>query len=69
MDYYHKYSSTIEQLKNIRDQIEKFISTNKDFKIGEDTEHAVRIDKFSDSSIDMYIRCLQLQTNGVNGLK
>ena len=52
-----QYSSTIDQLKNIRDQIEKFITTNKDFKIGEDTEHAVRIDKFSDSSIDMYVRC------------
>ena len=52
-----QYSSTVEQLKNIRDQIEKFITTNKDFKIGEDTEHAIRIDKFSDSSIDMYIRC------------
>ena len=52
-----QYSSTVEQLKNIGDQIEKFITTNKDYKIGEDTEHAVRIDKFSDSSIDMYIRC------------
>ena len=52
-----QYSSTIEQLKNIRDQIEKFITTNKDFQIGEDTEHAVRIDKFSDSSIDLYVRC------------
>ena len=28
-----QYSSTIDQLKNIRDQIEKFITTNKDFKI------------------------------------
>ena len=52
-----QYSSTIDQLKNIRDQIEKYIESNKDFKIGEDTEHAVRIDKFSDSSIDLYVRC------------
>ena len=52
-----QYSSTVEQLKNIRDQIEKFITTNEDFKIGDDTEHAVRIDKFSDSSIDLYVRC------------
>ena len=52
-----QYSSTVDQLKNIRDQIEKFITTSKDFKIGEDTEHAIRIDKFSDSSIDMYVRC------------
>ena len=52
-----QYNSTIDQLKNIRDQIEKYIESNKDFKIGDDTEHAVRIDKFSDSSIDLYVRC------------
>ena len=52
-----QYNSTVEQLKNIRDQIEKFITSHEDYKIGEDTEHAVRIDKFSDSSIDLYIRC------------
>ena len=52
-----QYNSTIEQLKNIRDQIEKYIENNTDFKIGDDTEHAVRIDKFSDSSIDLYVRC------------
>ena len=52
-----QYNSTIDQLKNIRDQIEKYIENNKDFKVGEDTEHAVRIDKFSDGSIDLYVRC------------
>ena len=52
-----QYNSTIDQLKNIRDQIEKYIENNKDFKIGDETEHAVRIDKFSDSSIDLYVRC------------
>ena len=64
-----QYSSTIQQLKDIRDQIEKFISTNKDFKIGEDTEHAVRIDKFSDSSIDMYIRCFTVTNEWSEWLK
>ena len=64
-----QYSSTVEQLKNIRDQIEKFITTNKDFKIGEDTEHAVRIDKFSDSSIDMYIRCFTVTDDWGEWLK
>ena len=33
------------------------ISETKDYKISENTTHAVRIDKFSDSSIDMYVRC------------
>ena len=64
-----QYSSTIEQLKNIRDQIEKFITTNKDFKIGEDTEHAIRIDKFSDSSIDMYVRCFTVTDDWGEWLK
>ena len=50
-----QYDTTIEQLKNVRDQIENFIKESKDFdtKVG----LAVRVDKFSDSSIDMYIRC------------
>ena len=50
-----QYDTTIEQLKNVRDQIENFIKDSKDFdtKVG----LAVRVDKFSDSSIDMYVRC------------
>ena len=50
-----QYNTTVEQLKKIRDEIEKYITTHKDFKIS--LGHAVRVDKFSDSSIDMYIRC------------
>jgi len=50
-----QYSTTVEQLKKIRDEIEKYITTHKDYKIN--LGHAVRVDKFSDSSIDMYIRC------------
>jgi MscS family membrane protein len=52
-----QYNTTINQLKKIRDEIEKYITSNKDYKISENTEHAVRVDKFSDSSIDMYVRC------------
>ena len=44
-----------EELKKIRDEIEKYITTHKDFKTS--LGHAVRVDKFADSSIDMYIRC------------
>ncbi len=50
-----QYSTSVEQLKKIRDEIEKYITTHKDFKTS--LGHAVRVDKFSDSSIDMYIRC------------
>ena len=50
-----QYDTTVDQLKNIRDQIEKHIAENDDYdkKVG----LAVRVDKFSDSSIDMYVRC------------
>jgi len=50
-----QYNTTVEQLKQIRDEIEKYVTTHKDFKTS--LGHAVRVDKFSDSSIDMYIRC------------
>ena len=50
-----QYDSTVEQLKTIRNEIEKYVTTHKDFKVS--LGHAVRVDKFSDSSIDMYIRC------------
>ena len=50
-----QYSTTIDQLKKIRDEIEKYITTHKDFKVN--MGYAVRVDKFSDSSIDMFIRC------------
>ena len=50
-----QYDTTVDQLKTIRNQIEEYINKNEDF----DTSIglAVRVDKFSDSSIDMYIRC------------
>ncbi|MFL2897516.1 MAG: mechanosensitive ion channel family protein [Candidatus Pelagibacter sp.] len=50
-----QYDSTVDQLKKIRDEIEVYIKSHEDFdsKIG----YAVRIDKFAESSIDMYVRC------------
>ena len=50
-----QYETTVDQLKTIRNQIEDHITNSEDF----DTSIgiAVRVDKFSDSSIDMYIRC------------
>jgi len=50
-----QYNTTVEQLKKIREEIEKYVTTHKDYKTS--LGHAVRVDKFSDSSIDMYIRC------------
>ena len=50
-----QYESTVEQLKTIRNEIEDFIKKHEDYK--PDLGYAVRVDKFADSSIDMYIRC------------
>ena len=50
-----QYDTTIDQLKNIRDQIENHINENDDYD--KKVCLAVRVDKFSDSSIDMYVRC------------
>ena len=64
-----QYNTTIEQLKKIRDEIEKHISSSKDYKISDTTEHAVRVDKFSDSSIDMYVRCFTVTDEWSEWLK
>ena len=50
-----QYDTTIEQLKLIRDKIEDYINNHDDFNISVGV--SVRVDKFSDSSIDMYVRC------------
>ena len=50
-----QYDSTIDQLKTIRNEIEDYIKKNEDYK--PELGYAVRVDKFADSSIDMYIRC------------
>ncbi len=50
-----QYDTTVDQLKTIRNEIEDYIKKNEDYK--PDLGYAVRVDKFADSSIDMYIRC------------
>jgi len=62
-----QYNTTVEQLKKVRDEIEKYITTHKDYKIS--LGHAVRVDKFSDSSIDMYIRCFTVTDDWDEWLK
>ena len=52
-----QYDTTVDQLKKIRDEIDNYILSSEDYKKSDNTMHAVRIDKFSDSSIDMYVRC------------
>ena len=62
-----QYNTTVEQLKKIRNEIEKYITTHKDYKTG--LGYAVRVDKFSDSSIDMYIRCFTVTDDWDEWLK
>tara|TARA_B100001996_G_scaffold126841_1_gene96179 strand:- start:38 stop:1171 length:1134 start_codon:yes stop_codon:yes gene_type:complete len=51
-----EYKTNIDQLKQIRDQITKLITNNKDFAKNENSGFFVRIDSFSDSSIDMLVQ-------------
>ena len=50
-----QYDTTVEQLKKIRNEIEDHINKNDDFDKAVGV--AVRVEKFSDSSIDMRVRC------------
>ena len=58
-----QYDTTVDQLKTIRDQIEEHINKSEDFN--QSIGVAVRVDKFADSSIDMYVRCFS-KTNSWN---
>jgi MscS family membrane protein len=58
--YWHigvEYRTTLEQLKTIRDQIEAYIHEQPEFASREMVSTFVRIDKFSDSSIDIMLYC------------
>jgi len=50
-----QYDTTVDQLKKIRNEIENHIKTSDDFD--NTVGVAVRVEKFSDSSIDMRVRC------------
>ena len=58
-----QYDTTVDQLKTIRNQIEEHINNSEDFD--QSIGVAVRVDKFADSSIDMYVRCFS-KTNSWN---
>jgi MscS family membrane protein len=62
-----QYNTTVEQLKKVRDEIEKYITTHEDYQTS--LGHAVRVDKFSDSSIDMYVRCFTVTDDWDEWLK
>ena len=51
-----EYRTTIDQLKKIRDEITSLIEGENEFAKNENTSYFVRIDSFSESSIDMLVQ-------------
>jgi len=58
-----EYSATRGQLQKIRDDIEAHILENSDFAKPKDVATFVRIDRFSDSSIDILLYCFTVTTD------
>ena len=57
-----EYKTTSEQLEKVRNNILKYIENSPDFLISAKTPHAVNLNQFSASSIDIMVRCYT-QTN------
>lgn len=64
-----EYGSTAEQLQQVRDGIENYVRGNTDFVKPEETATFVRIDRFSDSSIDILLYCFTRTTNWLEWLE
>jgi len=62
-----QYDSTIDQLKKVREEIENYINSSDDFD--QSAGVAVRIEKFSDSSIDILVRCFTNSNSWSNSLE
>ena len=62
-----QYNTTVDQLKKVREEIEKYINKSEDFNINLGV--AVRIEKFSDSSIDLLVRCFTASDSWTNWLE
>ena len=56
------YRTTVEQLRQIRDNIEKYITGSENFSQPPETPLFVHIDKFNDSSIDIMVYCFTKTT-------
>tara|TARA_B110000438_G_scaffold271861_1_gene290100 strand:- start:5393 stop:6538 length:1146 start_codon:yes stop_codon:yes gene_type:complete len=64
-----EYSATIEQLRQIRDEIESHILGLDEFASPSEVATFVRIDRFSDSSIDILLYCFTKTTDWGEWLK
>ena len=64
-----EYRTTVEQLRNIRNEINTLIEKENDFAKNENASFYVRIDSFSDSSIDMLVQAFTLTNDWGEFLK
>ena len=58
-----EYRATVDQLRQIRDGIEAFLLRDDDFAHPPEVPTFVRIDRFSDSSIDIMVYCFTVTTS------
>ncbi len=58
-----EYRTTIEQLRNIRDGFENYVLSHDEFAHPPEVSTFVRIDSFSDSSIDIMLYCFTVTTD------
>jgi len=58
-----EYSTSVEQLRQIRDQIEDFVVESDDYADPGQVATFVRINSFSDSSIDIMLYCFTITTD------
>lgn len=64
--YWHlgvEYRTTVDQLREIRNGIETYILEQEEFASPSEVSTFVRIDRFSDSSIDIMVYCFTKTTN------
>jgi len=52
-----EYSSTLDQIKNLTEEIKNYIINNDDYTVDDSCKVFVKLDKFNDSSIDILIYC------------
>ncbi|WP_052716591.1 mechanosensitive ion channel family protein [Magnetospira sp. QH-2] len=57
-----EYRSSVAQLRRVRDEIEAYVLGNEDFEKPPRVSTFVRIDRFSDSSIDVMLYCFTKTT-------
>jgi MscS family membrane protein len=58
-----EYRSSVEQLRRIRDEIEAYVLDSPEFAKPPEVATFVRIDRFSDSSIDIMLYCFTKTTD------